>query len=327
MPLPEVKRRERDWRKWSYGMGVVHTNVQGKNVEIFAKGWAGFNPGFMFEYDNPWFAGDLKLNALIEVYYGKFKSKHLQVERFYENHKGFTASIGKRWNNTTYLYLYGGYDYIEYPLEYQFLLPTPQAVPFTSFGLAFRYDTRDLYEYPRSGVRFESYTAQVLSLHRDYLSYGVDARFYKRIEGDFSVGIRLAADLSDKSLPVYSKRYLGYLERVRGEYYTRMQGDNRFLGSLELKIPILATRYIHLSDGSSFWSNYLRNLPVGLGSAIFVDYGKIWNKGVAFADAENQAGFGAGIHLLLPYSAVFRIEYAMDLNFRPQFIVDLGVAF
>ena len=39
------------------------------------------------------------------------------------------------------------------------------------------------------------------------------------------------------------------------------------------------------------------------------------------------SGFGAGIHIHLPYIEIFRIDYAFDMNLRGQIIIEVGIAF
>ncbi len=325
-PYPVLFRNERDWRKWSYGLGLIHENFRGRNIEVRGYAWAGYNPGFNFVYENPWFAGDARLFTSLEFFSADIKSKSTTAPRFDEHHTGFTAALGKRWSHTTYLMGQIGYDQIRFPKTYRNLVSVDEATwHLPSVGLAFGYDTRDLYEYARQGVRINAYvTENYYPDAFDYQLFGVDFRWYQPIIGKTSLALRLATDLSAGKLPIFTRKFLGYEERIRGQYFRHVEGDNRFIGAVEWRIPIFPVRYYDLSESAIIMKDYFKELPFGLSSGIFYDFAAVWDDHPQ--SAITVPGFGAGFHFLLPYSVVFRVEYGFDPRLNGQWIFDVEAA-
>jgi len=329
-PYPLFFRNERAWDKWSYGAGVLHNNIRGLNNKLLAELWFGYNPGGMFSYVNPWFGGDKHFYYKINIYSMNMKSRTLQyLPRFDEVYRGFSATFGKRWGYHTYATAMLGYDYIRYPEKLRFLMPsnkTYQHAP--SFGLAFRYDTRDLYEYPRSGWFINAYAKETtFPKQMDYLLFGADVRRYIKVYKNTALAVRGAVDFSRGKMPVYSRFYVGYRERVRGQFYTQIEGENRAIGGLELRIPLLPIRYINLDYPGAVLGHYAQNLPFGVSLGLFVDAGATWFQRGLSNDSNYLGGFGAGLHFHLPYVDVFRLEYAFDRDLNGQMVIDIGAAF
>jgi outer membrane protein assembly factor BamA len=329
-PYPLFFRNERSWDKWSYGAGVLHNNIRGRNNKLLAEMWLGYNPGGLFSYVNPWFGGENKYYYKIQVYSMMLKSKSVQYQpRFDELHHGFSYTFGKRFGYHTYVTAMVGYDYIRYPDENKFLLPSGKSWQHAPmFGIGFRYDTRDLYEYPRNGWFFEAYAKETTyPKQMDYMQLGADIRRYIRIYKNVSLAVRGAADFSRGKIPVFSRIFLGYKERVRGQFYTQLEGENRAIGGVELRFPLLPTRYIDLSYPSSILGHYSQNLPFGISAGLFVDTGAVWYQRAKNIDPEYMTGFGGGLHFHVPYADVLRVEYAFDPKLNGQLVIDIEVAF
>ena len=329
-PYPLFFRNERSWDKWSYGAGVLHNNIRGLNNKLLTELWFGYNPGGMFSYVNPWFGGDNHFYYKLNIYSMNMKSKTLQyLPRFDEIYRGFSATFGKRWGYHTYATAVLGYDYILYPQEYQFLMPSGKVYQHApSFGLAFRYDTRDLYEYPRSGWFVDVYVKETTFPKQiDYLLFGADVRHYVKVYKNTALALRGAVDLSRGKIPVYSRFYVGYKERVRGQFYTQIEGENRAVGGLELRIPLLPVRYINLDYPGAILGHYAQNLPFGISLGLFVDAGATWFQREFSSDRDYLGGFGGGLHFHVPYVDVFRLEYAFDRHLNGQIVMDIGAAF
>lgn len=329
LPYPLFFRNERSWDKWSYGAGIIHNNIAGLNQKLVAELWLGYNPGGQFAYSNPWFGGGRHFYSKLQVLAITARSKSLLYPRFDEQHRGLSYAFGKQWGYHTFTSAAVGYDHIRFPAEYQRLLPsgkTEQQVP--SFGVGFLYDTRDLYEYPRSGWYVNVYATQsYYPAQLAYLFYGTDCRSYIKLTDAATLALRFAFDLSSGSVPVFAHQYLGYTERVRGHFNEQREGDNRALFSAELRFPILPIRYLDLSGSGLFMGKYQRDLPFGISGGIFIDAGDIWLNEAASSQNNRMAGYGLGLHFHLPYVDVLRLEYAFDFHGRPEWIFDLQVAF
>lgn len=329
-PYPLFFRNEKSWDKWSYGAGVLHNNIRGLNNKLLTELWFGYNPGGTFSYVNPWFGGDKHYYYKIALYSMNMKSRTLQyLPRFDEIYRGFSATFGKRWGYHTYATAMLGYDYIRYPEKYQFLMPSKKIYQHApSFGLAFRYDTRDLYEYPRSGWFVDVYAKETTFPKQiDYLQFGADVRRYIKVYKNTALAMRGAVDFSRGNTPVYARFYVGYKERVRGQFYTQIEGENRALGGLELRIPLLPVRYINLDSPGAVLGHYSQNLPFGVSLGLFVDAGATWFHRGSSRDPATLGGFGGGLHFHVPYVDVFRLEYAFDRHLNGQVVMDIGAAF
>jgi len=328
-PYPILYRNERDWKKISYGAGIIHQNFRGLNHNIVSSFWLGYNPGMDIYYSNPWFGGKQQFNYSLKMYSYEIKNKSLHYDRFDEKHKGFLFSFGKRWDYHFYLTAALSYRNIYVPDKYRVLTYSRENVDhLPSVSLSFRYDKRDLYEYPKNGWLFDLYVGKTkYNSQIDYYRYGCELRRYQPIYKDISLALRTSVDLSSGKIPVYNHIYIGYLYRIRGEYNTRLEGDNRFLGNVELRFPIIKIRYINLESNADMLGQYSNNLPLGVSGGIFFDTGAVWFRDENLEEKEFLSGFGLGLHFHVPYFDLLRLEYGMDTNYNPQIIFDVGVAY
>jgi outer membrane protein assembly factor BamA len=331
-PFPIFFINDKDWGKASYGAGVVHINFRGRNEVVAISGWAGYNPAIALDYSNPWLLGSAQLLTRMRFSAQRIRSRSLEdsLKDVDEKRLGGYWSIGRRFGLFTYLSLNLGYTELKFdpPVKGKTLDPSGRdRLP--SVGLAFTYDRRDLFEYPKSGmlVKLWAQRAGFNSAYIHYLRYGADLRGYKKIYRGLSLGGRIMADLSHDKIPIYDRVFLGYSNRVRGHFNQREEGENLALASAELRFPILPWRYFSFSDAPMFGS-YLQNMKFGLSAGIFADYGRVWfqaNQRPRFADG--LRGYGLGLHIHLPYINLLRLELAFDEEGRSEGIVDIGVAF
>jgi len=328
-PYPILYRNEKDWKKLSYGAGIIHENFRGLNHKIVSSFWLGYNPGMDFSYSNPWFGGIKQFNYNFKVYSYRNRNKSLQYDRFDEKHKGFYFTFGKRWGYHLYLSAAVAYRNIKVPGEYsQVTYSGNKTDHLPSVGLSFRYDKRDLYAYPKNGLLVDLYINKTkYKSQLDYYRYGADIRRYQPIYKNISLALRTAVDLTTGEVPVYNHIYLGYLYRIRGKFNTRVEGENRFFGNVELRFPIIKTRYINLESNGDMLGQYSNNLPLGLSGGIFFDTGTVWFHGEKLNEQKFLSGFGFGLHFHVPYFDLLRLEYAFDTDYNPQLIFDVGVAF
>jgi len=112
-PYPILYYNERDWKKLSYGAGLIYQNLKGLNQNVAGAFWLGYNPGMHLYFSNPWFGGDKRLYTHIKVFAERIRSKSLAYDRFDENYRGVTFSLGKRWGYSTYLSMQLGYRYLQ----------------------------------------------------------------------------------------------------------------------------------------------------------------------------------------------------------------------
>lgn len=328
-PIPLLLRNEKSWDKWSYGLGLLHDNVHGLNHDIIASGWLGFNPGFDIEYKIPWFADSMDLFAGINVYYLKIKSQNLNPNNDYnrydfdEQHRGIKGYVGKRWGYHFYTSFMYSFNHLRYPDHYQHLFSDPGAQNTLSFGLDFRWDTRDLIQYPTSGCYLDAYVSSTPWEQVRYTFVGTDMRTYLGWR-DVTFAFRFAGIKSFGTIPIFAHTFLGYEERVRGYFTKQYEGENRTLASAELRFPIIPVRYISLKESEEYLGHYSKDLPLGLNGSLFYDTGSVWmqNEHLSFL-----SGFGIGLNARVPYAEVIRFEYAWNTDWQSEWIIDLGVTF
>lgn len=335
-PFPILFINDKDWGKASYGAGVVHTNFRGRNEIAAISGWAGYNPAFAIDYSNPWLFGPAQMLTRVRFSLQRVRNRSFANlgRKVDEQRIGTAWTIGKRFGLFTYLSLNLGYTELKLdPAVAGKTLDPSGRDRLPSAGLAFVYDRRDLFEYPRSGVlvKFWGQRTGFNSAYVHFWRYGADLRGYKKIYRGLSLGARAMTDLSHDKIPIYERVFLGYSNRVRG-HFTRAEdkdeGENLALASVELRFPILPWRYFNVDEVPIFGS-YMQNMKFGLSAGMFADYGRVWfqdNNRPRFADG--QHGYGAGLHVHLPFPInLLRLEWAFDEDGRSEWIVDMGVAF
>jgi outer membrane protein insertion porin family len=328
IPYPILYYNEKDWKKLSYGAGLIYQNFRGRNIDLAGSFWLGYNPGMQAYYSVPWFGGNLKLYSQIKIFSYKIRSKAVEYPRFDEDHLGISASIGKRWGLYTYLFLQAGYRTLKLPSEYSGLTASGSGTDhLPSAGLFFRYDTRDLYEYPGTGWYVDLYARETYNKKNiDYLFYGLDLRRYQPVWGGSCLALRGFANLTHGDVPVYDRLYIGYSERIRGHFTEVYEGEQQVMASVEFRFPIFKLRYLNLGSSAAL-GEYGSNLPFGLNAGFFYDTGAVCRRIKALHRSDFLTGFGAGLHFRVPYVDVIRLEYAMDTHRRSEVILDLYVWF
>ncbi len=319
-PYPILFIHDRDWDKFSYGAGLVHLNFRGRAETLAASFWLGYDPSIQLEYDNPWIGGSRNLSVRFVGYYSRIRSKHFQDVN--ENHTGLKGTLGKRFGLFTYLSLSMGYKEVTFspPVSGQTLLSGGRdRLP--NLGLLFVRDTRDLKEYPHSGWYFSLSAIQTgfPALVVNYLRTGLTLKQFTPV-GNCTIAMKLALNLSGGKIPVYDRIYLGYGDRVRGHFYETREGEEGFLAGLAFRFPLLPVRYFDLGS-----IHQLKNLKFGISAGFFADTGTVWYQNEKPSLGSMLSGFGAGLHIHLPYINLLRIELAFDEQGHEQWIADLYV--
>lgn len=329
-PYPIYFRNEKDWKKWSYGVGIIHRNFRGQRETLDLSGYLGYSKKFNFSYFIPWFVRRWKVYAAFNLYLGRNKSQNLDRTRYSQDQQNIGFGLGKRYGYFTYLDYYVGY--LTYTARNVIPIPTLNTGGrdrFWSNQISFRYDTRDLYEFPRRGSLLGLFWRQNGQPGQtvNYARYGIDARHYFGLPANWCLALRSDLGLAHGRIPAYDHLFLGYSERIRGHFFEHYEGENRFIGSLELRFPIRKITY-HSFFQDTPLAQYYQNLKFGISGGIFTDLGAVWNQNQAFEAAQMRAGFGVGLFFHLPYVQLVRLEYALDTKWNDQFILfDLGVSF
>ena len=324
-PVPILTMRERDWKKWSYGASLVHSNFRGQNERLWAGIWFGYRPGFGVSYTDPWLGDSLHLTTSFMLNKTTYNHRTLDFE---EKHLIGNFSLGKWWGLHFKTELALNVDRISVDDSATIYMKSGEKKELL-IGLqaAIRYDTRDLYSYPSQGWlgQLSIFRSGFFSDYNHYWQFSLDLRTYKRI-GPLIAALRAYQTYLSGDVPVFRLNYLGFEERVRGHFFTQMEGRNINLGSVEIRFPLIPVKYFSLRL-PPVPDNYLHNLKIGLSAGLFADAGIIWNDPGDYNMQNVLTGFGAGLHFHMPYIEIFRIDYAFNTHFQGQIIVEVGVSF
>lgn len=330
-PYPIFGLKDRDWSKAFYGFGILHNNFLGRNQKIFTSFVFGFDPSVRLSYRNPFLNEDGTNSLTATTAYSTVRNRSLLAQtgagNFDEHHFSVGLSIGWRFGISHALWLSPVYEVVDVS-EYQpgRTISADGKDYFPILGLGYAYDTRDLFEYPSRGslTQFTVTKFGIPGNELDIVRYAADLRKYVPLGERFVVQGRVFGGLAAAGkTPSYNRTYFGYGERIRGHFKEVMEGENIAGISAELHYSLLPARFFKvgfLPEQFSVWK-------FGLSAAAFADAGTVWFRGQPFALDRFAKGYGVGLHFLLPYSAVVRLEYAWNEVRRGEFIVDLGAAF
>ena len=334
-PAPVFSIGEHDWSKISYGLSLSDGNFRGRDEKLRIGGWLGYNPSYFLNYSVPWIGDRLRLTLGLSLSRGLSDNK---IFGFQEDRLGFNLRVGRRISLKLETEVQFSLIRIKLPAEDRSFSVSgsgQDTVPSLSWQI--RWENRDLTEYPRNGTYL---SVNVLRTgfakgQPDFWQMTVDGRYYRTVLGPVSLAVRQLFILDDGAMPVYARIFLGFNERIRGYYdlilpdparYADYQSYSLSLTSLELRVPILPVRYFSIENGPLLPSLF-RNLKFGLSAGLFVDSGIVWRSAADLRLNDFHTGYGAGLHVLLPYINVLRFEYALNRTGRGQFIVNTGISF
>jgi outer membrane protein assembly factor BamA len=330
-PFPIVGIKDRDWSKWYYGFGVIHTNFRGRGEKIFATAVFGYDPSFRLTYRNP-FLNEAGTDFLeLSLGYNRVRNRSLYVQSsktdFDEIHWNGALTLGKRFALNHTLWVMGGYESVA----------TPDAIPPTTFSpsgtdqypifsLGYGYDSRDLKEYPNFGssVRVTATKYGVFGAAYDMVRYAVDLRKFVPLATRLVLGGRTFTDLAAGGpSPTYNHVFYGYGERIRGHFQEVNEGENIMGASVELRYLLFNPIYPKVDFLPAEFSVW----RFAIALTAFGDAGTVWFRGTPLALDRFLKGYGGGINFLLPYSIVVRAEYGFNEVRRGEFIIDVGASF
>ena len=322
-PIPILNFNEHSFSKISYGGGVADYNFRGRAEKIILIGWAGFNPGFEFSYQNGWFGGPKRYFASLSAHSVQVANHTTAFKDLESRINGLSIGFGRR---------FGIYKFINFGTNIEQVKPSNPMAALRSTGRDFlwgggvslKYDNRDLHEYPTFGHLAELgvHKAWLNSWGKGYTSYLYDFRFYHSFRSAI-FAVRTFGEFLDGDIPVYKRLFLGYGERIRGHFSETFEGEKRLLNSMEMRFPIIPKRYYSLSQKIPA----LKDLEFAVYGTLFGDTGIVWTQPRRLALKHFQSGFGMGINMLLPYSNIVRFEFAWNENLEGEFIFDSNVAF
>lgn len=328
-PIPIVGFKYRDFSKMFYGVSLLHQNFRGRNEKIMASAVFGYDGWFDLAYQNPKLTDDDDIFLRSEVGYHHVRNQNTSQGEYDQKVSTGSLMVGKRQGLYLTVLGFARFDMWDVSDPLQGRTVSLSGIDrFVTIGSTVQYDRRDIREYATAG-KYGVISVSKYGLGESDVNlfrYGIDLRDYEPLGADVSLcGRVFGSFLSGGVSPTYLHAYFGYFDRIRGYYSTVLEGEDILGGSLELRVPILKPRYTTVS---------IRYLPpefsvwrYGLYAGVFADGGTTWFRTNQVFRNPWYAGYGAGLHFLLPYSLVVRTEYALNQHGRSQFVLGIGASF
>jgi outer membrane protein assembly factor BamA len=334
-PIPFVELKDRDWKKFSYGIDLVIQNFRGRNELLQARGSLGYDPSVALSYFKPEIikGSDVFFNS--DFSYSNVRNKSKLAElltggQFDQKIFHGLITVGRRFGNYNRTAINFGYDYVASPFFIKGISASNERIDrMPLLGASYSYDSRDLVQFPRNGF-YAAADIQFKGLGLNGIKYQVadiDLREYRPVFDDLYFKWRFASRFTWGNLvPYYDFSFLGYQERIRGHFNDIQEGNNLYIGSVEFYYPLIKDINVNL-DFIPLLPKSLLSYRVALYSQLFGDAGaaKLRHRKLEFNDF--QSGYGLGLTLLiLPYN-ILRFEFALDEYHHGEFIFDLGLSF
>ncbi len=329
IPFPIFGFRDGDPKRPYYGAGLLHNNFRGVNQKIYVAFALGADPSANLQFSDPLIDRERRLSFAIGLSTSKIRNKSEQqaalTGNFDERHYDAHVQVGKRFDLYTTASVWLGYGVVQVS-EYR---PGRTASPTGKdnsvyASLDYTYDSRDLREYAsRGSFTFLSVTKYGFGeSDLDYTRFGADFRTYAPLPLDLTFAARAYGSVvAGGMLPSYADQYIGYGEKIRGYYGKVFEGEDIAGGTLELRYPLL--KAITINVGSLPIPEEFTIWRFGIIFALFADAGTTWHRGDELKLNSFHSGFGAGLHFLLPYGYVARVEGALNEYGDGQIILDL----
>jgi outer membrane protein assembly factor BamA len=333
-PFPVLGIKDRDFSKYYYGLGLAHNNVAGSNVQLYGAFAIGYDPFVSINYINPQIDVENRIFLSLRAYYTEQRNKSLVslagAPNFDEQRSGGEVTIGKRFSLFTMISMKA--EFLNLRVSDNRAGRTLSANgrdEFYSLHTSYTYDTRDLKEYARIGTLVSVGVSKFGLFEKDidYQRYAFDLRRFIPMWNDMVVAGRVFGNFAyGGTVPNYGHTFFGYNERIRGHFRTILEGEQIAGAMIESHIPIITPRYVHFNF---IPFGQFKDMRYALNFALFADGGSTWHRSEPAALNKWYTGYGAGLHLLLGYSAVGRVEFGIPYGkpfSKGEIILDLGAA-
>ncbi|MFA6467670.1 MAG: POTRA domain-containing protein [Bacteroidota bacterium] len=333
-PFPLLGIKDRDFAKYYYGLGVAHNNVAGENVQLYGAFALGYDPFVAINYINPHIDVENRIFFGFHAYYTEQRNRSLLslagAPNFDEQRSGVDVTIGRRTSLFTLITLKGEFLNLKVSdVRAGRTLSANGRDEFYSLHLSYFYDTRDLKEYAQYGtfVNLGLSKYGILENEIDYQRFGIDFRRYVPAWSDVVFAGRVFGSFAwGGAVPNYGHSFFGYSERIRGHFKTVLEAEQIAGTTVEMHVPLISPRYVRF-EFIPF--EQFKDVRYALNFAIFADAGNTWYRKDPIALNRWYSGYGAGLHLLLAYSAVARVEFGIPYGksfSKGEIILDLGAA-
>lgn len=334
-PLPFIDATESDLKKLTYGINLRLKNFRGRNEQLSASIALGYDPYFYLNYYTPNIANKHSIFLNAKVGYADVSNKSPQAELIYGSsfkHRliYFQMMLGKRIGLFQRLFLVSTFNNIETPKYVKGINASHDRIDnLLDFGIGYEFDSRDLIQFPRSGF-FATGNFTFKGLGVDNINYRIlnfDIRDYTILIDKLVSKWKFVGRMTfGNNIPFYDNSIIGVEQKIRGHASEKYEGDDIYIGSVELAYPIIEELNIDLSF-IPIIPNKLLSYRLGLYLQTFAETGTAKYKEQDFELKRFISGYGFGVtFLVLPYQ-VFRVEVGFDKKSKAELILDLGISF
>jgi outer membrane protein assembly factor BamA len=333
-PIPFAYILDNNWKRFSFGLDLYFHNFRGRNEKFRIKGGAGFDPMIGVQYSIPDLHREKEISLDFNIDYKSVTNRSPRAEMIYgsvfeQKFFGTSVMIGKRYNLFHKFYAYTGFSYIETPFYDSLISIYGDRIDRIGYvGFRYTYDTRDLIQYPSKGISlFVDYQLKGIgNPEADYKIFHFDFRNYESVLFGITSKWRFATrQVFGEKIPFYDYSIIGYGERIRGHYNKKIEGDNLYIGSFELRHSIINNWDI--SFDLPIVPTELTTYRVEIHAQIFADAGFVEKRNYPVSLRDIDRGFGFGFtFLILPYN-IARAELAFNESLKSEIILVLGISF
>jgi outer membrane protein assembly factor BamA len=332
-PFPIAGIKDHTWSHIYYGAGVVHTNFRGRKELVNVQLALGYDPHASVQYVNPLVDPEHNVYFSTRFSYSLQKNKSLLSlltgPNFEEEYMGAEVTIGKRFSLFSTAATTLEYTHLSVSDNQAGRTLSPDGTDqFFALHATYVYDTRDLSEYSRIGTLAKLSVSKygLGGRYIDYQRYSIDFRRYIPLYFNSGFAFRFfGSAVQGGAVPNYGHTFFGYGDRIRGRFKTIVEGEDIVGTKAEVRFPLISPRYMRLEE---IPIEQFRDVRYALYFVLFGDAGNVWYRTEPVALNNFLSGFGAGVHMLLSYSFVARIEYAFGGPgfHNGELILDLGAA-
>ncbi|MDD3643419.1 MAG: BamA/TamA family outer membrane protein [Candidatus Krumholzibacteria bacterium] len=134
--------------------------------------------------------------------------------------------------------------------------------------------------------------------------------------GRMVLAVRSRGAISEGDVPAYLYEHLGGAATIRGHEFGVFHGENSFLLSGDLRIPL---NHGDLSD--------LGNPMILVSLDLFADTGAAWNGGESLGTERMHSGFGLGLDFIPKEGWLLKAGYAWPMDTDGRWFFDIGTSY
>ena len=325
-PIPTINI-DYDRKEYSYGGGIAHTNFRGRHEQIYLGGTIGHVNEYFLSYENPWISGDH--NSFGLVIYDESSSHH--VYNIIEADTGILAKIGfYKGDNKKFKFSINYNSKVINSIENSVLETIHpnylQQVKFeyVSFNFEYRYDTRDIYIDPNSGIFFNIKLNDSFGLKESKNIYSLETYFnlYKNLYKSYIDPVlrykfSTIYQYSSTNLPIFRKKYIGGQGYIRG--YETIPNNNDMLNPSKLiEVDNYLINTVEIQSTVIKRKEYLPKLEIGADILFFVDYGLGYNLNEWIDLSNSLFSYGIGFKIFF-MGGVIKLDYAFNYHGHAKF--------